>query len=328
MIIPAASINVLPIIGSAIQIYFTVILDDNSFNQATINSITILYGDVNINGSIFIPKDEFPIASLVNATLDTIAYIDILYIQAINAQFIPNNYALLKQGVPMGIFSQIDGEIQGDILASLAKMFDDYYLQYLDTYSQVYSTEYTPQLEFEYNGTVGLLSNSVYPNSLFQLLAQMITVNLKVYDLELFLSKYIYYRLGTISAVFIDDGVEPPNDYWQIGIHGKSELGVTTKLAPPGFYGPIINLVWTIFNATDFTLEFQQELENLVIRISRADIGNTLIFNNNVHPNDESDFTLIGYTYPNDPRLLYDRCLEYIGDNVYPLNIVGYQRTY
>ena len=58
--------------------------------------------------------------------------------------------------------------------------------------------------------------------------------------------------------------------------------------------------------------------------MSRADVGNIVQFFND-EPTDNG-FTLIGATYPNDPRLIYNRCLQYLGDEEYPLNILGYTK--
>ncbi len=61
----------------------------------------------------------------------------------------------------------------------------------------------------------------------------------------------------------------------------------------------------------------------MVLRISRADIGNTLFYSNDVVPPIPT-FDIVGYTYPNDPRTIYSKCIQYLGDEEYPLNIIAY----
>ena len=36
------------------------------------------------------------------------------------------------------------------------------------------------------------------------------------------------------------------------------------------------------------------------------------------------DYDYVGYTYKNDPRMLYGKCIQFTGQQNYPLNIVGY----
>jgi hypothetical protein len=362
-------INVLPTVSSLTQIYFTVILSNYSLNQATITNIQALYGNVGIVGTGFTAYDDTPIALAVTAELSGVEYLGILYTKAVYGNILPDNFSRLVQKIPLGIFSggivpatfvngvrTNTGTIIGNDFKARSQMMDDYYTQYFFTVNQVWSNAYSPALEFEYNGTVGLLSTSTYVNELFQLIATLPTVYLNVYDLELYISKYIYYRLGTVSAVYINDHVEDIELLWNLGIAGYTELGSTTVLGE-GDTPVVSNLDWTVFNASAFTAQFKTEITNLIIRISRADIGNTVTFSNQVTPTSlpsvgewnlgiagytELDtttilgdtppapdtFILIGATYFSDPRLLYDKCLEYIGDSEFPLNVIGYQKIF
>lgn len=331
MIIPQASINVLPLVGNQIQVYFTVIDTDNSLNEVTIDSLTLMYGNLEFTQpNLFKPLDNLGNAILVKATYNSIQYASILYVKAIYGPQKANNFSRIIQKIPLGIFTDINSDtIIGNDMQARADMFNDAGLIYLEIVQQVYSTQYSPQLEFEYNNTIGLLSNSVYPEQLFLAFARLATVRLINYDLELFISQYIYYRLGApVSgdgyAVYINDHIDSSSDYWNLGIPGNTELGSTTILAPNNFNPVLQNLQWKVFNAASFTPEFKEEIANLIVRISRADMGNPVTFSNAITPVDEG-FTLIGPTYPNDPRLIDDRCLEYIGNPAYPLNIIGYK---
>ncbi len=229
------------------------------------------------------------------------------------------------QKIPYGIFDSItpNDQVGVDMMAR-ANMVDDYYDQYYFVVNQVYSGSYSPQLEYEYNGTIGLLSNSNNPVQLFKLLASLVSVKLNVYDLELFVSKYIYYRTGAICAIYINDGVLTPGAYWILDDPSYSILDSTTILAPDSVT-VIQNLTWTIYNGGTFSSEFQTEITNLILRISRADIGNTVNFSSIVDPTLDG-FILIGPTYPYNPKLLYGQCILYVGDTLFPLNIIGYKK--
>jgi hypothetical protein len=341
-----AVLNVLPLVSNQTQVYFTVILTDNTLNQATITSATVLYGNVTIvTPNIFIAKDNSPIAILYAATYDSVDYISILYTKAVNQNVTPNNFTRIIQKLPYGVFlggtssntlvetspgqyqlnEASDNTIVGNDMMARSLMANDYYKEFFTVTDEVYSSSYTPQLEFQYNGTIGLLSTSTYPDQLFALLATLPTYYLNTYDLELFVSRYIYYRLGTISAVYIDDNIEPIGDHWVLGVSGHTELDETTILAASGS-AVLQNLTWLIFNASAFTTEFETEITDLVIRISRADLGNIVTFTDIDDPTDDG-FTLFGPTYPLDPRLIFNKCIQYIGDSDFPLNIIGYQGT-
>lgn len=326
----SASINVLPTIGQVVAIYFTVI--DNlastlpiqgSVQQATITNLKLVYGSATIDNTHFtvIANDNSPVAIEVAATYDGIVYVDVLYFKAIYYQTTPDNFQRIVQKIPKGIFTSFDPQtsiIGADVFAR-ASMADDYYDVYNNVANQVFSTIYSSELEFEFNGTVGLLSNSVYIPELFQLLSALATVKLTIYDLELFFSKYINFRLGLVSAVYIDDHLIDPAFYWVLGV---STLGDDTILAPEDYDRPR-PLNWNIYNASSFTIEFKEELQLLVNRISRADIGNIITYYNDVHP-PADEFDNLGGTYPNDYRLVYGRCLEYQGIAAYPVDVVGY----
>jgi len=320
-----AIINCLPQTGKPVRVYFTLILDDNSLVEAQVVDLEILYGNCLVTtNNVFIPRNNEPAALAVNAIYQDALYSDILYTNVVASDVLPDNFTRIVQKLPKGVFlaGTDSSTIVGQDMMARAKMFDDYYQQYFYVKNQVYSTEYSTGLEFQYGGTVGLLQDSVYPDLLFQLLAKLATVKLNSYDLELFLSQYIYYRIGIVSAVFIEDHQTNPNLYWILDSEENSILGETTILAPKT-YSIIQNLEWYIYNSSKFSDEFKEEIINLIIRISRADVGNETFFLNEEAPN-LTNFELIGASYSQDPRTMYNKCIEYIGQESYPLNIVAY----
>lgn len=325
--ITIAELNVLPKVNSQIQVYFSIILDDDTLNAGVITSMDVLYGNVVItNTSMIIPKDNLPVAIGVTATFNGDTYYSILYYKAVYVNNFPNNIQRLTQKFPHGVFTDFSiNSIIGQIIVAISKMVDNYYVDYFKAQDTVYVTNYSQQLEYELNGTAGLLSSSTYPDQILQLLASLDTVYLNSYDLELFFSKYIYYRTGLSCAVYINDHVDVYNNYWELDIVGRSELDQTTILAPQAYVPAVKNLDWIIYNSASFSDDLKEEITNLIIRISRADIGNKVTFNPIVDPVND-DFTLFGPTYPLDPRLIYDKCLQYIGDDQFPLNIIGYKK--
>lgn len=317
------SINQLPLVGNAITIFMTVILNDNTFNLVNITSLETLYGRINLQQpNMYIPKDESPTSILVTGTLFGEIYVGIFYTNAITPQSIPDNFVRLVQKIPLGIFNDTStNSIVGQDMNARALMLNDYYKQAISVQQQVYSFEYSPELEFEYNGTVGLLSDSTYPESLFLWFSSLNIVGLNSYDLELAVSQYIFYRLGISCPVYINDGVVVTTGRWNLGVPTLTELDFTTIL---GDSTPtIINLEWTIFNAGSFSDEFKLELTNLIKRISRADIGNNVTFTSIMDPATDG-FTFVGYTYKNDPRTLFGKCTQFLGINQYPTNIFGW----
>lgn len=324
-----AILNVLPRVSDIVQIYFTVIDNIDALNNATITSCTVVYGNAAIvETDKFIAYDNNPIAIIVTADWLGETFVSILYTKCVYKNIIPDNYTRLIQKLPLGVFTNgINDQLIGDERQAVANMLNDYYRDYFAVIDQVYSNEYSKSLEFEYNGTGGLLSNSTYPNQLFQLLATLSTVHLNTYDLELFVSKYIYYRTGVISAVYINDHISQLLEYWILNLVGRSELDMTTILAPESYQPVLANLKWTIYNSSTFDAAFQREITLLVLRISRADIGNHVFFSDIADPTLDG-FQLIGPTYPLDPRLIYDKATQYIGDAAFPLNIIGYKKIF
>lgn len=347
-----ATINVLPSIGNFVKMYGQAIFSDTdpemdgTLTDATILSATVLYGNAviqEIDGDFyFVPKDTNGLAiKLVLTVIDTDRYVYILYTNAVYSQELPNNFMRLSQKIPKGIFTDIRstqvnpntnetiiGSEIGMILKAKAMMADDYYSSFFNVQNQVFSSSYSQELEYEYNNTVGLLSDSVYINDLFHLFSSIGIYGLNAYDLELLISQYIYFRLGTSSAVYIVNDSSPVQQYWLLGIQGFTELGSNgtdgTAILAPDDYDPVLeNITWYIYNSGSFTDEFKAEVTAMILRVSRTDIGNVVNFSTIANPVDDG-FTAIGPTYKTDPRAIYGKCLQYIDKSNYPLNILGY----
>lgn len=322
-------INQLPLIGDTIVVYMTIINSDDSLDQLAITSLQTLYGNINLQQpNQYIPNDNLPCAILVNGNdISGNIYIGILYTNALNQPQIPDNFVRIIQKIPLGIFNDTStNSIVGQDMKARALMANDYYQQYFNIAEQVYSFAYSPELEFEYNGTVGLLSDSAYPLNLFLWFSSLNIVALNTYDLELAISQYIFFRIGVSCPVYCDDGVILTTGYWNLGIPGYTELGFTTILASNSAPPSVNNLAWIIYNSNSFTPEFETEITNLIIRLSRADIGNLVTYSSIVDPTSDG-FNLIGFTYKNDPRTIYGKCIQYLGITEYPLNIVAYKKT-
>lgn len=330
MIPQNAVINVLPKIGNPIQVFMTYTDPvDYSFSSISVTSLELLYGTATlVQPNQFIAIDTAPLAILVTGG----DYISILYVRPVNQQFTPDNFARIVQKIPKGIFTNINNStIVGNDMAARALMADDYYQQYFDVINQVYSTTYSSQLEYQYNGTIGLLSNSFLPNELFHWFSSLGVYSLNAYNLELLISKYIYFRIGIECPVYINDHINNPSGFWsldnsQLSLDGIYAPGLT-RLAPDDFTPVLENLAWTIYNSASFTAEFQIEIQNLVNRISRADLGNPVTFSSIVDPTDDG-FILIGPTYFGDPRLLDGKCILYTNSSNFPINIIGYERIF
>lgn len=326
---PSAFINVLPSVGSPVQIYMTVILSDHSLNEVIITNVTIMNGNVTLPSlGLFLPKDGTLIALLVTGMYNNIEYIDILYTKAIFPQVVPDNFQRLVQAIPQGVFTTFAIETpQYAHFKAVAEMMDEFYQAFFFAQNQVFSLDYSQELEYEYNGTRGILSTSLYINNLFYWFSSLNTVAQNTYDLELAVSQYIYYRIGISCPVYINDHIDSPIGYWNLGVKFKSELDHTAILAPNSYNPFLQDLQWIIYNSGSFTDNFKSEIIYLIQqRLSRADIGNPVTFSSVVDPVDD-DFELIGYTYPLDPRLLYLKCIQYNGINQYPLNITGYKKV-
>jgi hypothetical protein len=321
-----ALLNTLPEVGNTTQVFMTLIDDDYSYNQLNVLKLKILYGKCIIQDKTFTPTNNQPLAILVTGIFEDKEYIDILYTKAIIGNIMPDHYNLLCQNIPSGIFkSLLMTDVIGNIIYAISSLLINYYYVYFSVLNQLFSFEYSQDLEYQYNGTKGLLSDSKYLPQLFQLLSATGSYYLNTYDLELYISQYIYFRLGIVCAVYLDEHINDFSRYWQLGISGSSELGVTTRLPPQDFQPIIADLKWTIFNSTSFSMFFRQEIQDLINRVSRADIGNKVIFDNSVTP-PEQHFKYVGYTYKGDPRTIYGKCIEYCGFDNYPLNIKGYIR--
>jgi hypothetical protein len=156
------------------------------------------------------------------------------------------------------------------------------------------------------------------------LLNRLCNLKLNTYELEVFLSRYCYYRWGQQVIVYINDGIVAPEDeFWVLN---KSSFGIGTNPDPkdptvlsPNTYTPVVqSLEWNIYNG-DFQQSQKQEIINLINNISRADIGNSIIFDPVKY-----NFTPLGYVYQGSPLTLNNIAIKAIPPQ-YPYDIFGYK---
>ena len=331
------SLNQLPVVGGKYQVYCSyithdnIVLANNTINVATITNIKLVYGNVNIeqNNNIFfitpLTNNRFTLLCTATYIKNNITYtlVGYYYGKAVYETLPTNNYNSLASKFPKGVFADLSQtSIIGAIIYATSKLVDDWYVKYQTVKQQIFSNQYSQDLEYELNSTKGLLSNSVYPTETMRLLNSLPTYQLNTYDMELFVSQYIWYRLGKSCAIYIDDFIVNPANCWILGSEQYSILDSTTILQDEKNIVKT-KIVWYIFNSSTFTEQFKSEIQQLVLNISRCDLKNEIIFDNNLTPL-LTQYDYIGYTYKNDPRMLYGKCIQFTGQQHYPLNIIGY----
>lgn len=342
------SLNQLPAVGGKCQLYCTYITHDtvvvanNNINIATITDVKLIYGNVSIeqsNNIFFITpltNTRFTLLCTATYTQDNVMHtlVGYYYGKAVYTTLPTNNYNSLASKFPKGVFANLSQTSNiGAIIYATSKLVDDWYLKYQLVKQQIFSNEYSQDLEYELNSTKGLLSNSIYPTETMRLLNSLSTYQLNTYDMELFVSQYIWYRKGISSAIYIDDFTVNPDKCWILNNHIQSILCEQTQEIPPEYTGTTIlqdenklvktKIVWYIFNSSTFTEPFKKEIQQLIFNISRCDLENVVIFDIQETP-PLVDYDYVGYTYKNDPRMLYGKCIQFTGQQNYPLNIVGY----
>jgi hypothetical protein len=337
------SLNQLPAVGGKYQLYCTYITHDNhKINVATITDIKLIYGNVVIEQSnnVFyitpLTNNRFTLLCNATYTQDDVIHtlVGYYYGKAVYTTLPTNNYNSLASKFPKGVFKDLSQtSIIGAVIYATSKLVDDWYQKYQEMKQQLFSNQYNQDLEYELNSTKGLLSDSVYSTQVMRLLNSLSTYQLNTYDMELFVSQYIWYRLGVSSAVYIDDFTINPDKCWILGSQIQSILCEKIQETPPEYTGTTIlqdenklvktKILWYIFNSSTFTEQFKKEIQQLIFNISRCDLENVVEFYTQETP-PLVDYDYVGYTYKNDPRMLYGKCIQFTGQQNYPLNIVGY----
>lgn len=337
-------LNDLPQVGKTSTIYgYYINNTDYSLKVKKIKYVKVLFGNVNLvnytegveSYPSFIPRDNFPISLKCIAEIDGILYMDIIYTKAVYGNIVPDNFQSFIQKIPKGIFTHFEPEDSHTAwVKAKSGLVDDYYKYYFSVKKQVFSSEYSQELEFEYNGTGGLLSDSYDLKGLFHLFSSLPTYGLNAYDLELLITKYIFFRTSQECPVYVVNDASPLEPYWILGVEGYTQFDQTppqTVLAPENYNPVLQNVQWVIYNASGLSNTFREELTKFIKNVSRSDIGNIVTFSNLQVLDD--GFSFIGPTYKGDPRLVYGKCLQYIGQQppggqyIFPANILGYKKN-
>lgn len=321
--------------GYSFQIIPALIDDDSSLNEIDYSDIsyTILNGNTLISvldetKLIFNLQGAGSIAILITYDNGLDILQQIFYAEIVESKIILDKekiYSILMQELPENVYCLDRYDNQGNQLPmytdniSSAQIVEELYNKIYQVFQQIYpENQYTPYWEFALNGTTNLFSNLQYATDLLRLLNNINTeVAMTVWDLEYFLTRYIFYRTGVSTLVYINDYSVELSDYWILGI---SKLGVNTKLAPANLENSDIQIV--IFNS--LTAQVQYEVNLLIQRLLRPDISYSIIFTND-NPT-TYDLVTVNYTYKFDPRLIYNKALKFL-DNNYPFNLIGYTRN-
>ena len=329
----------------------------NGFNPATNVSFSIINGNDNIqhfgDKLVFFCAKTGDVAIKVNGS----GYSNILYLTVVNSIILPSTndmYNLLMQEYPQNVYSGnitansqtyvptiINGKevypntaIYADNMA-ISNVLEDASVIIQSIFNNAYPgyTEYNQQWEYVFNGTYSLFTNSLNPPKLIELLNRISTqTSLNVYDLSIFISKYLYYRQPMTNnpitfPVSLDDGTRQYPGFWHLGSDVDSELNVTTKLYDNT---PDIGIAWNlkyyIFNLPlDISLRqlLIDEISIVINNISRADMSHELTTYTDSPLEHGFDYPF--YTYKLDPKISLEyKALEFIGSESYPFNIKCY----
>lgn len=275
-----------------------------------------------------------------------ITYSYYLSFTAVNPIILPqisDIYQIIKRSEPPGVYTQVQSYIDdfGNTkysneyvdVESISTVFDTLYQDVNKIYQLLFPTsgnlspDYSSinkdgleNWELSLNNTRGLLSNipssptdvNPYYNIILNMLYSLLINNTgNKYDIEFFISKYLYYRSNkTISSyVYIKEVVNVLPPFWVLGI---SLLGVDTILAPSG---PVIyNLtIYVIPQSGTLSEDLENEIINLARRLIPIAYSYSVIFDKTL-----SDLGLtvnLGQTWKFDPRLKAF-AIEFLENNV------------
>lgn len=257
---------------------------------------------------------------------DVITYTDYISVVVINPVTMPSTkdlYNQIKRSEPQGVYTQLQAttDVQGNIITandyvdvnSTANVFSNLYSDIKTVYDNLLPSGGSVDWELTLNNTRGILSNQPYSDIILSMLYSLLVNNSgNKYDVEFFLSKYIWYRSNkTIPCyVYIREVTADNYLFW---ILGTSLLGSSTFLNNASFtpYQVGVYFIPQVFGGIPASL--QSELTNLVPRILPYGYTYFTFFNKTLADLGLTEY--ISQTYKFDPRL-GDFALKFVDTNV------------
>lgn len=296
----------------------------NIINSPSSNSYTL--DPSNINYFYLLQDGSYTFQIIYTDSSIGTTFTDYISLVVINSILLPNQtniYNQIKRSEPQGVYTQLQTtyDIEGNVVTSndyadataTSTVFNNLYNDISTVYQNTLPSGGDINWELTLNNTDGLISYQPYSNIILSMLYSLLVDNSgNKYDVEFFLSKYIWYRSNkTIPCyVYIEEVTAENYLFW---ILGTSYLGSNTFLNGQSFTPYQVGVYFIPQNFTTIPPQLQQELTNLVPRILPYGYTYFTFFN----------YTLtqlgltqnLGQTYKSDPRL-GEFAIEFISTNV------------
>lgn len=295
-------------------------------NQPAANSYTLDPNNINYFYLLQSGPYTFEITYTDNTLTPAITYTDYISLTVVNPITLPtefNIYNQFKRSEPQEVYTTLQTSVDVDgnpIIAndyidntSNSTVFSNLYSDVSLVYQNILPSGGSINWELTLNNTSGLISNQTYSDTILMMLYSLLVDNSgNKYDVEYFLSKYIWYRSNeTIPCyVYIQEVTAENFLFW---ILGTSLLGSNTFLNGQSLTPFQVAVYFIPQNFTTIPDDLQQELTNLVPRILPYGYTYFTYFNKTL-----ADLGLtqnLGQTYKSDPRL-GEFALEFISTNV------------
>ncbi len=283
-----------------------VIIDAPSSNSYTLDPNNINYFYLLQTGSY-----TFEVTYTDSSSITYTDYVSLVVINPITLPTEVNVYNQIKRSEPQGVYTQnqityndqgntIVGNDYADVTAT-ATVFSDLYGDVGTIYQNLLPSGGSIDWELTLNNTDGLLSYQTYSDIILSMLYSLLVNNTgNKFDVEFFLSKYIWYRTNaTVQCwVYIQEVTALNYFFW---ILGSSDLGVDTYLNATALTPYQVGIYFIPESPGVISASLQLELTNLVTRI--LPYGYTYETNFNSTLDDLGLTQSIGQTYKSDPRL-------------------------
>lgn len=280
----------------------------------------------NINYFYLLQSGPYTFKVVYTDTILGITYTDYISLTVVNPITLPQEndvYNQFKRSEPQGVYTtlQTTTDEDGNLITandyidntSNATVFSNLYNDVSLVYQNTLPSGGSINWELTLNNTSGLISNQTYSNIILEMLYSLLVMNTgNKYDVEFFLSKYVWYRSNeTIPCyVYIQEVTADNFLFWILGL---SYLGSDTFLNGQSLTPYQVAVYFIPQNFTTIPTSLQQELTNLVPRILPYGYTYFTFFNKSL-----SDLGLtqnLGQTYKSDPRL-GEFAIEFISTNV------------